>query len=496
MKAEPEPPKDTTEADIARDRRDLHRGVAVNALGYVFKLAHPLMLIFVVRHYGAEAFGVFTFAQAVLLFAIRVSLFGLDKGLLWWTPQQAPGRRLSGTMQVLTIATLSSVVLAVLMASLGAPLMAALGDTPEATWPLRLMAAGLVPMVITEVTVHSTMGLKNMAPKVFVKETVMPLSMAGVALLLIPLELGTTALALAFLFAYTASATAAFWWWKHLFKGEPRRVRGEGWLPPRRMVRYALPLWLSEMSNSFLQRMDTYAVAAAMDLRMVGIYAAVTQIGNAIKTIRHSFDPIVLVIAADIATDMSAPNARARLREGYSQAVFLVTATQLPVLVFIIAFAAWLMPLFGEGFEEGLNAVIILCGFWVLNSAVSLAGLVVSATGRSQLVLLNTTMTIFIQGALLSVLLPHFGLEGAALSVGLAYSAQSLIQLAQMRLITGSWNLTPRVLRPSLLGGLAIAAMLAVWGFAPGSDELGWRAAAFGAFALVYLPGLYALVRR
>ena len=477
--------------EVAQDRRDLRRGVMVNGLGYVLKLAVPLMLVFVIRSYGAEAFGIFTFAQATLLFVVRVAMVGLDKALLWWIPQQERSERLLGWRSVVACVGGLSTVIALAIAFVGAPIMAEMGDTPEAAAPLRVMAFALVPMALLELLVASTMGLKRMEPNVLVKETVLPIATVGVALLLYPLGWGPMGLAVAMIAAYTIACGVAWVWWRRLFRGV-RDPSPPSLVPPRRMLSYAVPMWMSEMSNSFLQRMDTYAVAYFTDLHTLGIYAAVTQIANAIRSIRRSFDPIVLVIAAEI----GAAGAKERLREGFSYATFLVTTTQLPVLAFIIAFAAWLMPLFGEGFDQGTTAVVILCAFWVLNSAVSLAGIVVSAYGYSTLAFANVVLAIAVQAGALWWLVPQYGLEGAAVGVGIGYTAQSLAQLGQMRWLTGAWNYTALVFWPMLIGVVAGLASAAAWVAVPDPSVLGWRVVVFVAFLVVYGAGMGLMWRR
>lgn len=106
----------------------------------------------------------------------------------------------------------------------------------------------------------------------------------------------------------------------------------------------------------------------------------------------------------------------------------------------------------------------MLSVFWVLNGATSLAGVVVTGFGASRLTLINTLFTIALQAALLTFLVPRFGLLGAALAVGLAYSAQSTLQVLEMRHVTRAWNFRPVALWP-----IAMAAPLALILF-------GWRA--------------------
>lgn len=486
---------DSEKSDIAPedDRLDLRRGVLVNALGYLPKLAVPVLLILVIRSYGATAFGLFTFAQAVLLFVCRVSLLGMDKGLLWWTPQQDAERVLDGFAETFTLTSLFALVLSILIALFLAPLFALWGDTPEAVLPLRLMSFALIPMVMMELFLASTMGLKRMEPNVLVKETLLPIITVGTALALAPLKLDNTGLSIAFVTAYGISSLAAYLWW--------RRLHGEGSrlfvlaLPPRRLIRYSLPMWLSEMANSFQQRMDTYFITAYLDLRLLGIYAAVVQIANSIRSIRRSFDPIVLVIAAEI----GAQDASSRLKACYSYATYLVTATQLPVLVFVIVFAQWLMPLFGPGFEIGTTAVILLCSFWVFNSPFSLAGIVVSAYGYSGLSLLNVGVGIIGQAIFLWWLVPLYTLNGAAAAVGLGYTVVSFVQICQMRWVTGQWNYEPKVIFPALLGAFAAVLSYVIWlkcMSGDSGDSLISRGIAFAVFLAIYGGGLFVHARK
>jgi hypothetical protein len=83
---------------------------------------------------------------------------------------------------------------------------------------------------------------------------------------------------------------------------------------------------------------------------------------------------------------------------------------------------------------------------------------------------------------------------GAALSVGLAYSVQSVIQLLQMRMITGGWNYRFEAFLPMAWAGLGAALALPALFLLPGSgDGQAWfsRVVALMLFLLGYLPGVW-----
>lgn len=473
---------------IARDARDLHRGLAANLLGYVLKLANPVLLILAVRRYGPAAFGLYSLAQAVVLFATRVTAFGLDKALLWWVPRQSDETARRGLRPAFRTAGLASVVVAALLVAAAHPaVLRALGIAPETSTTLRLVALGLPLQVAMDLLVGACMGRRRVATQLLVKDTIVPTLFVGLALVFHLVGLAAVGLALAFVLGNAAGVVAALWAFRGAFAGTSW-PRDEGGRAPPELARYALPMWLAEMSNSLLLRMDTWAVGLfAQDLAAVGVWAVVARLANQVRDIRRAFDPIVLAITSSIGAELD----RDRLRSGFSRATFLVTATQIPVFVFLLCFARFLLPLYGRGFEAGGEPVVILCAFWLVGGVANLAGIVVSAFGRSRLTLLNTLVTIVVLGVASALLIPRWGIVGAAFALGISTIAQGTLQLVQMRGVTGAWNFDRTVPLPALLGLVSGAALVVVWLLARDAvPELAARAIAFGAFAALYGVGL------
>ncbi|MCP4677538.1 MAG: oligosaccharide flippase family protein [Deltaproteobacteria bacterium] len=474
---------------VREDARDLHRGVLVNTLGYGVKIAYPVLLVLVVRLYGAERFGVFCVVQAALLFTMRLCLLGFDKGIMWWIPRLSSDSERQGLRSALVITGVLSALAASGIALWAAPWIADWSGEPEAVSSLRLMTAGLVPMTLMEMFIHAMLGKRRMAAQVVVREGVVSvvLVLAGVGFYFLGFE--DSGLALAFVVSSGAGLLTAIWMFSRVFRKS--RWSDKEWRLPPELVRYSLPMWLSELANSFLLRMDMYMLAALTEPRIVGIYAAVMQVGNTIRAVRRSFDPIVFVLFSRIGAERDA----ARLKAGFSHATVLVIATQMPIYAFLIAFAPWLMSLFGTGFEQGSVAVLILCAFWILNGVVGLNGLIVSGYGRSDLTLFNVLVTIVAEGALLLLLVPRFGLEGAAIAVGLAYTLQNTVQLFEARWITGAWNYNRDVLVMLIVGAFTGVLMGATWfGLSPLGDSLR-RILSFCAYLLASGGGLLWMYR-
>jgi O-antigen/teichoic acid export membrane protein len=470
------------EAGIADDARALNRALGVQVVGYVLKAGLPFLLALATRAYGVELWGVFVAVQALVMVVVRLSMFGLDKATLWWVGAHEPRQMPRALVPAVTVAALSSCVASAGLAVGGRFVLERWSGTGGDHLPvLHIMLAGLPLMAVTDVLLHASMGLRKMGPQVAIRDTLVPVLWLASALGLHALGLAATGLAWAFVISQAVGLCAAF------VVVAREHVGREGALsvrPPPELLRYALPVWLNEIANTTLMRVDALILIALTDPITVGIWGVLTQLGNAMRSIRRAFDPILIAVSARIARKHDPE----RLAHALSYATQLVSLSQLPVFVFLLLFAGQLLPLYGEGFERGSAALVVLCGFWLLNGAISLPGVVLAGYGYAQLGLMVTLLGIAIQVPLLFVLVPRHGLVGVSIAVGVANTLQQLVQLLLMKRLTGGLHYNERARRtlgPALGGGGATAL---VWLAASQAGASDWTAsiAAFAAFACVY----------
>jgi O-antigen/teichoic acid export membrane protein len=471
----------TTEA-IAQDARELRRGVLVTYVGYALKIGMPVLLALVTRQYGAESWGRFVSAQAIVLIAARLCLLGLDKGLLWAIPSRDPESLLLGVRPALCWVGLASLA-ATLVLWFGASWLGAEEGA------LRVCALGVAPFALCELLLHATMGQRRLELQVAVRETLNPLLQVGMALALG----GAQGLAWAFVGSQLVGLVVAWFGFRRIFAGVAFPA-GEGLRVPANLLRYAGPMALADTANSFLLRLDTIVLTALTDPVTVGIWGIVAQFANALRQLRRAYDPIVTAITARIAVR---PDPR-RLGEAFSYAAQMVSLTQLPVFALLAAFASDVLPLYGPGFARGTHALVALAGFFLLSGGAGLAGLVVNGFGRSGLTLFNVLLTIVLQLGLLLWLVPRWQLLGGAIAIGASMLVVNAVQLLEMRQITGALHATRRTRYAlAVVVGCCGAGLFAAWlGRALGLPSWSVRALGLLAFAVAYAALLGLGLRR
>jgi len=470
---------------IARDASDLRRGLLVNLAGYAVKSAYPVLTWVSIYLYGREAFGAFIAAEAILLLSMRACLVGLDKAVLWWVPRQEETGERRGLRSVLVCVAGTSAVAAIAIATQLAPWLAAWRDAPGAELGLRWMAVGLIPMVLTEILVGAALGKRRMEALVVVKEGLVPVCLMVGAVAFYFVGWHTNGLAWAFVLSRVAGLAGAAVFFRRAFRDSQWPASDRR--PPAALVRYALPVWFAEMANSILLRLDVMMLTALTDPATVGVYGAILQVGNAIRSVRRAFDPLMTAIISHIGVAHDPQ----RLVASFSHATALVVAIQLPIFAFLWVFTPWVMERLGEGYAAAGPAVLLLSAFWVVNGALGLHGMIIRGYGRSDLTLANVIATILVEGPLLWLLVPEHGLVGAALAVGLAYSLQSVVQVVQAWYITRTWVYSRTVLGVLALGVLSAAIMGLSWLALAGCDLPVARASAFAAFLLAFGPGFW-----
>ena len=479
----------SSDSKIRDDKKSIAHGAALNFLGYLIKLGHPILLAICTRLYDANHWGIFITIQAALMITTRLCLMGFDRGLLWWISRQDREMERTGVRPALWLAGMSSCGAVLVITTMIAPVVGNQEGYAGMEDSIRIMALGIIPLALMEILSHSTMGKQRMEVNIAVKETLVPLSLVGFAVLYFVFGFRETGLAIAFLSSNLIGFAASIFGFWIVFKKSSWPSNESHW-PKKELVRYSLPFGGSEIANTFLQRMDTLFLSVFATPEIVGIYGVVTMFGNAIRSIRRSFDPIITSVIACIGSSPDTIASRKRIASSFSYAWFLVTATQLPIFAFLICFAKILLAFYGPGFAQGADAVLILCGFWAFNGAGSLAGNVLSGLGRSDLGLLNVLSTIACQMVLLVIFVSPIGLdmgmEGAAISAGLGYTLQNLLQHVQMKKITGMWNYTGQVL-PAIFAGIAgFVVLVGVFFTLQSLDSFTARVVSFLAFSLVY----------
>ena len=150
--------------------------------------------------------------------------------------------------------------------------------------------------------------------------------------------------------------------------------------------------------------------------------------------------------------------------------------------------ALWILSLFGREIGEGGMALTILALGYLLNAMTGGASTVLLMTGRSKTVMLNTVVYGIVLVVGTALLIPQWGILGAAVSASCALIGLNVLRVWQVwqshRILPWTWTM----LKP-LAAGVVMDFVLIV---AKPYVGLAWSIPLAGLGVLVYFGALYA----
>ena len=191
---------------------------------------------------------------------------------------------------------------------------------------------------------------------------------------------------------------------------------------------YSWPLVLYGILGSIMYWIDTFLIGYFENAYWVGIYNAAIPIA------------LLLVLAPEIFLQMFFPLITRELsmknftvvRELSKQITKWIFILNLPLTILILLFpGVFINILFGPEYLLAKNALRILTmGYFILTLS-SVASNLLLSKGKSKIILINLILTSILNFILNFILIPHYGITGAAFATFISLSVLSLLLISE-----------------------------------------------------------------
>jgi O-antigen/teichoic acid export membrane protein len=433
----------------------LARGGALNLVGAAVAGVQGLALVFIVAHlYSQRIAGTFFAATSLFIILQAVSGLGTDAGLLRWLPRHlALGDRDAArrTVPVALVPVAATAAVAGLVLALTAPWTAGhigADDPGQAVDMVRVLALFLPLAGAHDALLAATRGHGSMRPTVLVDKILrQTLQVAGVVTAALVAD-DAVWLALAWAAPYLPCLAVAALWYLKISRarraGAPVAVgpvaggapaSAAGWRPlAGGFWRFTAPRAVAQICQTAFQRADIVLVAALSSPREAAIYTAATRfivISQLVtQAVQNVMQPAVsrLMALADHAG---------------AQRIFAVCASwnlalAWPVHLSIAVGAPVYVGSFGAGYRgTGEVVTVILAMAMLVATATGARDVMLLMAGRSGLSLVNQSAALGVNLVLNVLLIPPFGIAGAAVARACGLLVRTLLALVQVRRILG-----------------------------------------------------------
>jgi O-antigen/teichoic acid export membrane protein len=165
--------------------------------------------------------------------------------------------------------------------------------------------------------------------------------------------------------------------------------------------------------------------------RDVGIYNIAFLVSNFLMLVFMGFNASF----APIISELYHSGKRQELRSLYSSLTRGIIIIVTPALCWLVGFGDDLLRVFGQEFVAGYVALIALCVGVSIRCAIGSVGTLLVMSGHPRYNAVNTVVVTALNIALNWVLIPRYGLAGAAIATAISIAAIDTIGLIEVRIL-------------------------------------------------------------
>lgn len=411
------------------------RGSAINLIGGAAAAVTTFLLTVVLtRSLPADAVGSFFSLTSLFLLVTALGQLGTGTGIVYFLARQDPESRQATGPTYLRIAAgpvfVVAFVTGAVMIGFARPLASLLGvdGQPQVVPALWVLGLGAPLAAALNLYTAATRGLGTMRSTAVLDQIIRPTLQVVLVAGAVFTESGLLVV-LAWVFPYLPTALAARWWWhRDLHRGgTPGTERVPGMTRP--FWRFTAPRALAAVAQLAMQRLDIVLVGAIAGLREAAIYTAATRflvVGQLAGTaISRAVQPRLARAIGSGEHDVTS--------ELYQTATAWLVLLTWPLYLVMALASGTLLSLFGSGYTVGAPVVVILSLTMLVATGSGMVDMVLIMAGKTSWNLANVLLAFTVNLVADILLIPLYGITGAALGWAAAILCANLVPLAQVR---------------------------------------------------------------
>ena len=378
-------------------------------LGAAMALASTIV---VTRTFGPSTAGVYFLSLTLCSIAITVSRLGLDLPTMRLVTAPTGSFEKPDQRSVLRVAVrLAGIVAMALTAALfvGAGSLSALFGEPKLETMIRLTCLGTVPAVLAVLYARGLTGIGRPEIAEFGQRAGFHIFFLGALIAMAP-SVGDQALGSAFSLSQLVMCLFLLVvWTRSADEGSgttnTQALRNE-------LVASGLPLLIAAAMNLIVAWSDTLMIGYFLDPAAVGVYSAAIRVASVVSFVLVASGSVAGPKFAHLLAYAEQPALKRVFRRATTGSTFAAIAIAIPLFVF----APQILGVFGKSFPAGTTPLRVLIGAQLLHTAAGLVGLLLAMAKREKRLLSSTAAAAGLNILLNALLIPRFGLVGAAIS--------------------------------------------------------------------------------
>lgn len=369
---------------------------------------------FVTRYLGAEVYGKYIYIFSILsFFAIFVRL-GLDNGILYFMPKLISENKEKDIEKFITITlafvSISSIIVILFIKLFGADLISNSLNKPEIFDGLRIMIPMIFLIGLQSVLVSIYKSFNRVNEFVLSTNIITPITQTFFFIWLYYIGFRFYGIVISVTLGYIIGIVYLLINLKN--KMLKLNFNFDYIKEYRKVILFSTPVFLNGLVSFFIEKTDTFMIGYYLTNLEVGVYNVALKVGTLSIFILSAFNT------------MFAPRISALYQKGkvndieylYKKITNYSLSITALIFMMILVFNKEFMLIFGKDFLIGSTALIIIGIGQIVNSGVGPAGYINVMTGNPRYALYISSIAIFLNVGLNIIMIPKWGINGAAIA--------------------------------------------------------------------------------
>jgi O-antigen/teichoic acid export membrane protein len=291
------------------------------------------------------------------------------------------------------------------------------------------MFALTVPFsALTTIWLSTVQAFQRVDYRVYLERICIPLGTMALVALFLFLGWRWWGVTIGTLLAALVGALCAYYIYRHLRRSLGTIEKERPKLELREWFGFCSPLLLSGVLAFIIARMATLLLGYFRDSFEVGIYDIAAKVAFMVEL------PLAVsnVVFAPLIGEIYTQGDLDKLQTLFKIVTKWVFTASLLIFLVAVFLANPVLKIFGPEFTAGISVLFILGFSQLINSGTGAVGWVLIMSGHSMLHLFNSALSALLTIILGFLLMPSYGMIGAAITVGSVYILVNMARLAQV----------------------------------------------------------------
>ena len=382
--------------------------------------------LFLTNNFSADIVGQYDFVRSTIMILSGISLIGTNQAIIYYsgvlTSKNSFGSIKSIYFKMVSLVFIICGFLYIPLFLVSEDFINQIFNKPESYSLIELSVQGLFFYSITMLNIDTIRALKKTIISELFRNVFRytPFFLFSVILYLIDKPEG---LVVWFIYSFVAlciiSTAAVFF--ILLNKDFPNTAAQK--YSTKDIVKTSYPMALSAISYFLMQSVDVLFLGAFDTFESIAYYSVAVKIATVTSLALISVNIVIAPKIAKIYNDRNFSELKSMIRKATRINVLI----SIPILLILFFFPDFLLSMFGDNYTLAKNAFLILLIAQFFNSVTGPSALYLNMTGRQKILNFILLTCLLINVILNLILIPEFGMIGAASATTISFVVSKLI---------------------------------------------------------------------